>query len=658
MATTIESIVYSFILDPSGFIAASASIRREITETSRLIEQQTENADESLSRMGKAFNDAKSYVKGLYSTLDEASEGINHLGGAASALFATLLGASSVSELVANVLNANAALGDLSDKTGIATQDLQAWGNIADLTGGKADDMRQGMAKIAEELDAVQRGGEQGDTLKFFKNMGVSITEANGKLRSQKDLMLDMADRLKDMNPMQAAAATKDSGLNESQIAVMMQGRQALEEMLQAQQKNALLSEEQAARAQHLTTAWVELKQSVGALAQQFVNDISPALEVFMGIINHIFDYLKEHRGLMYGFFIGLAAAMAPAIIAAFSMAAGVLAATWPFLALGAAIALVIDWFISWQEGGESAIGSIIDWIGNLISWFADLLAKFSENPFSALLKYMLPVYPAFKLLHWLFGKAKEGWNDFKGSDFSVDGLFHFLKKAAVGIKALISDTKLLGELLSAVMSGNWQDVKAVYRKMIDVASDAMLEDDKKENLQTGTAAQGIAAPKGASANTVTPQKAVSKVPASQDRKLPSATKGSSSSEQKRSGRANKSAQPTNIAYSPSGNDGIYSLISTGMISVKDSMSVGESPNLTAVTHRKSLFDFSGARAQTRLMNNPNQSNTSTQHVETNIGNITVMTQAKDSKGIAADIGHDLKNRFNAGIYNLNSGLA
>ena len=89
------------------------------------------------------------------------------------------------------------------------------------------------------------------------------------------------------------------------------------------------------------------------------------------------------------------------------------------------------------------------------------------------------------------------------------------------------------------------------------------------------------------------------------------------------------------------------------------SESNSKSDKLKNIKKSNPLDNTKGAGAKNQsLMMMPNKPNTSAQHVETNIGNITVMTQAKESKGIVNALGHDLRNMFNKGIYNLDSGLA
>lgn len=397
--------------------------------------------------VGQSFGVVRDLGIGLNTHLESISAKVNVLTGAVGKAFQTLTGASSVTELVTKVVAANAALGDLSDKTGIATQDLQAWGNIADLSGGKADDMQQGMAKVAEEMNTLKNGGEKGNALKFFESMGVSVTDATGKLRDQKDLMLDMAGHMQGMSQMDVLAKAKDSGLNESQLAVMMQGRAELQAMLTAQQANSLATEQQAKRAQDLQQAWTLVQQSVGSLSNDFVNDIGPALTLFMDGLRAVFDYLKQHRGLLYGFFIGLAVAMAPAIVASISLAAGVLAATWPLLALGAAIGLVIDWFISWQNGTESTIG-------NVIGWFKKLLQVFSINIFAGFLDSAAPFIVTGKRIIEFLKSMWDTWSifitDFVGDSTLLTDIFDFISARVANLTSLID---LLVEGFKKIMS-------------------------------------------------------------------------------------------------------------------------------------------------------------------------------------------------------------
>lgn len=362
MATVIDALVMTIGLDGSKF-----------TEGQKKVSKEADELKNRLGDMGKAVNAAKGYFVQL---------------------FAALAGSAALTDLVAQTIQAEAALGRLSKNIGESTQAIQAWGNMAAQAGGSAEEMQAGMANLSKEITNLKYNGES-NLLPFFARMGVQIADANGKALDQTQIMLQLADAAQKMPREDFANLAQMNGLNQSQINVILQGRAALEAQLKAQQANSLTTKEQAEAAQQLNAEWVAMKQEMAALVRQFVHDIGPALSALFRVLHNVVSYLRDHRGLVYAFFIGLAAAMAPAVVSATALVIqfGLLAA--PILAVVAAVGLLMDDLLTFADGGESLVpwGKIFDGIHEAGEWVDDLIQK--------------------------LGGLSEVWSKFKSGDFA-----------------------------------------------------------------------------------------------------------------------------------------------------------------------------------------------------------------------------------------------
>lgn len=362
MATVIDALVMTIGLDGSKF-----------TEGQKKVSKEAEDLKTRLGDMGKAVNAAKGYFVQL---------------------FAALAGSAALTDLVAQTVQAEAALGRLSKNIGESTQAIQAWGNVAALAGGNAEEMQAGMANLSKEITNLKYNGES-NLLPFFARMGVQIADANGKALDQTQIMLQLADAAQKMPREDFANLAQMNGLNQSQINVILQGRAALEAQLKAQQANSLTTKEQAEAAAQLNAEWVAMKQEMAALVRQFVHDIGPALSALFRVLHNVVSYLRDHRGLVYAFFIGLAVAMAPAVASATALVIqfGLLAA--PILAVAAAIGLLVDDLMTFADGGDSLIpwdklfGGIHEageWVDDLIQklgGLSEVWAKFKSGDFA-----------------------------------------------------------------------------------------------------------------------------------------------------------------------------------------------------------------------------------------------------------------------------------
>lgn len=91
-------------------------------------------------------------------------------------------------------------------------------------------------------------------------------------------------------------------------------------------------------------------------MGRQILSDIIPMLELMFSSFTAIMQFLKQHRGFIYGFFIVLAAVMAPVVASTTLLLAQFLLLSAPILAVAAAIGFLIDDFLTWKDGGDSLI--------------------------------------------------------------------------------------------------------------------------------------------------------------------------------------------------------------------------------------------------------------------------------------------------------------
>jgi hypothetical protein len=104
-------------------------------------------------------------------------------------------------------------LDETSQSTGVATDVLQELGYAASFSGMNVDSISFALMKLTRNMNAAKDGGgEAGDA---FKKLGISVKEADGKLRSSDAVMLDIADKLADM----------PDGAEKTALAIQLFGR-------------------------------------------------------------------------------------------------------------------------------------------------------------------------------------------------------------------------------------------------------------------------------------------------------------------------------------------------------------------------------------------------------------------------------------------------
>lgn len=319
------------------------------------VNKELSDVDKKANNLMKSFGNAKKMALGF---------------------FAALAGTSSIAAFVANVTAADAALGRLSKTTGMSVEAISAWSNAAERAGGSAAEMQSGIANMSKELTNFKYTGES-TLVPFLAQMGVSIVGVNGKLKDQNQIMLELADRAQSMPKEDFANLAMANGFNQSQVNLMLQGRKALQQQINEQNRNAITTKRQAEAAQQLETAWVDAKQAFMGVARTVAYVLVPPLTLLLKGVAAIFTFIGNHRIILVALFaflvpkllmtvklfltlgraIGLLSpALRVATLAMRGFGLSTAIALAPLILIGTALALLFDDFMTFQAGGDSLI--------------------------------------------------------------------------------------------------------------------------------------------------------------------------------------------------------------------------------------------------------------------------------------------------------------
>lgn len=321
---------------------------------------------------------------------------------------------------------------------------------------------------------AVSRAGdiEALDTLSL--KMGASITQTDALARSivglggstdqaQSDLasladsmrernikpmegMLNLADQLAGMNYDQATKTLKNYGITErSTVELLRKGSGEVRRMMLAQEKNGAITQEAADKAKAFNQSLNNLKRVSSDAANSFAQFLMPVLTKVIDFLSMAGKWAVENKTFVIAFFAGVAgivtALFLPAMLAA---AAATIAATWPFIAIGAAIgaaaamfALIYDDIMNFIEGNDSLIGQII-------------------NDFPIVGEIINLIVEGIKIAFAAAGMAADTlWNGFKAMASGIVGVFKWLWDAIQSYIGFI--TKGIGKVADVVGGvGGW----------------------------------------------------------------------------------------------------------------------------------------------------------------------------------------------------------
>lgn len=250
------------------------------------------------------------------------------------------------------------ALSDLSGTTGVAIEKLDAFEKAAESSGSSA-------STATDLIQATARAmGNEADVL---EKAGVSVRDAAGNMRPTLDVMMDMSEAMKDMDPQQASAFMRNFRIMDpAMINMMRKGREGLDALIRSKERDGVLTKADAEAAIAYNDAQRALSETIRSAWDDVAAAVVPTLAKLTTALNEAFVFGKQHLDFfkILAGLIGIT--LLPAIYrmatAWTTAAVAQAAALAPALLLAAAIAgiaLVIDDANNYLEGNASIIGDL-----------------------------------------------------------------------------------------------------------------------------------------------------------------------------------------------------------------------------------------------------------------------------------------------------------
>lgn len=342
----------------------------------------------------------KEFLVGLGFQVDEAGlkkfdEGIKSASLKVAAFgAASVAAAGAVVAFVGSVANRLDAIGDTADRIGTTAEELMRLQYVATLSGSSAEAAASAMENLGRIAGEASQGIGRG--AKVFADLGLSAKDASGELKPTSQLLAEVGDKIKDLSRQEQVAVLSKLGIDPSMIGAITGGMQELAGEFDALYKAAGVDLNQAAEASgafndaldRLSMTFDAVKTAV---AIKFMPQIARGIDTvrqflvqnlpkIIGAVQPIFSLILRIAEA----FITLAARIGSGIAtilgwfvkmndatdgwAGYLLAA---AAAWKFLnlsflatplgmllSLATIVALLIDDFLTFKEGGDS----LIDW--------------------------------------------------------------------------------------------------------------------------------------------------------------------------------------------------------------------------------------------------------------------------------------------------------
>jgi hypothetical protein len=229
-------------------------------------------------------------ASGLNSGLRDAGKSVSDFDAQATALgdklkgflapAAVAAGMAFAGKMLKNVADTADALAKLSQKTGVAVEDLSRLQYAAGMAGVSNDQLSAGITRLSRGMSEASQG--TGEAAKAFDAMGLSVTNADGTLKNQRQMLEEIADRFSkyEDGAQKSALAQQIFGRSGAElIPLLNSGAQGLRDM--ADESDALgntMSTSAALAAEQFNDNLTRLQTQLGGVGVTIGSALMPTL--------------------------------------------------------------------------------------------------------------------------------------------------------------------------------------------------------------------------------------------------------------------------------------------------------------------------------------------------------------------------------------------
>nr|HAF4307149.1 hypothetical protein [Salmonella enterica] len=502
------------------------------------------------------------------------------------------------------------ALARSAQSLNMPVEDLDAWGKAAERAGGDADGMRDSLTDLAEKMGEASSDAKSG-AAKSFQELGIALKNSDGSTKNAAQGMLDLADSVSTLSREQAIFRIKELGVTDNRtVDLILKGRGAIEDMIKTQKAFGVVTKQDAETAQKFKMELDSTKSMFNSLATQAGVSIMPLLTDFLKIVGKTVQFLNQHKDSIKTFFIvggtAIAAYYTPAMLAA---AKATLLATWPIIAIAAAVAafaLILDDFNNYLNGNASVIGEL-------------------SQEYPVLAEALKGVGAAFKIIWDLCTiVAKFLWDCFTNPDQAIDNMTKSLSELWNWFVKFFGIDKLTQKFVAGFESMK-QSVIGIWDSVVSYITNAW-------NKVTGILPDSVKSMLGIGTDDAT---------------------DASAREQKKNTRRHDGVSTNASPDDDSG--GKQSVVSMGLANSDEIKQLQrKAQNEIAAASSSPIASQTSNSVVNQTQNQPQQVTKNNQFI---VESIQVNTQATDAAGIAAGIGDGLSGYFNQAVNEFDDGI-
>lgn len=351
---------------------------------SLIFETDADEAADDVGRLSDSLDDASESGNRTTGSIDETSqaatrgsESFSGLAKSVGGLVAAYVSWQAISSAVFDQALQTDQVGKFSQTVGESIEDMDAWGAAVERNGGSADSFRGSVSSLSSAMADIALGGG-GEIQEVFGRLGISALDASGKIKPVTELLPQLADSFQRLSARESMAFGEKLGLDQGTILMLQQGRDSVEGLVEQQRQLGGRTQEGYEASAAFNDEMGNTRRVFVGMADTANQRILPMLTNMLKGFQAIVDWVADHQDFVSGFFIAVSGVITAVYLPAIASAASAtIAATWPFIAIGAAVAAVGVVIAALYEDVKAYIGGQESYVGSLAEkyeWFGNLL--------------------------------------------------------------------------------------------------------------------------------------------------------------------------------------------------------------------------------------------------------------------------------------------
>lgn len=183
-------------------------------------------------------------------------------------------------------------LRDLSRELRISVEELDTWGRAFTNAGYDANSAYDALGKIKNGLRDVALTGRN-ETIGMLNYLGVSLRNANGEMKSEGEILVDTAKRLRQLDPGNARRFAEMAGFDRDTINLLLDTKVSLEDVYATAQKGRL-SGELAESVKDFQRVWGEFTNALSTFGNIVLKYVVPPAQAVVKAITGILNIINE----------------------------------------------------------------------------------------------------------------------------------------------------------------------------------------------------------------------------------------------------------------------------------------------------------------------------------------------------------------------------